>query len=664
MNNMSATCSRCLSATTWGVALLLAAQSLAQVPGRSTQYSTNGTFAAPQGVGRVSMLPGAMAKGARQDPAGIPGASGNVESLRPVGPASTYRPAQGGRTQAFGNSLDGEGRVDERTQQKFDRFVAQTIRPEKELSLTSDQHIILALKATPLRVYIANEQVASYQVVSDTEVAILGHAQGRTALTFWFPAAPEGTGQEVLTYTLNVIEDERTRTRIERTIKQLEVELNQNFPDSRVFLSHVGDQIVVRGQAKDIIEAQEILKIVELHARAGSPEREGEITERRFNPVTGEVSELGVPNWLRDEQSAGQGRNTRVVNLLEIPGEQQVMLRVTVAEINRSAVRRFTSNFVTAGSEGVGGSGSFPPRLTTGNTFGVDILDLLAVVEGGTFAVARGDLRLAIDALKQHNIAKTLAEPNLVTMHGRQAQFQAGGRFPVPAGQVGFGSAAQGVDFIPFGVQVAFVPYIVDRDKIRLIVQASVSTRDDVQSVDVTGTNVPGLTSRNFSNTVELRDGQTLAVAGLVQTNLGATSSRIPGLGDLPIVGRIFKSDNTSSDEQELVILITPELVHPVDEDACLPLPGQDLFEPSDAEFYLHGRIESRKSQDYRAAVRTDWARQRRYHRCDDTFIIGPNGRSYGRHWLQSGGSLNPVPSSVLGEAELAPSPTRVKLMD
>ena len=128
--------------------------------------------------------------------------------------------------------------------------------------------------------------------------------------------------------------------------------------------------------------------------------------------------------------------------------------------------------------------------------------------------------------------------------------------------------------------------------------------------------------------TVELRDGQTLAVAGLLQTSYGATALRVPFFGDLPIVGRLFAQDVSSSSEQELVILVTPVLVHPYEPHQVPPLPGSDVFEPGDLEFYLLGRLESRRSYDYRTGVRTDIFRMARYRHCDDIFINGPHGYS------------------------------------
>jgi pilus assembly protein CpaC len=237
---------------------------------------------------------------------------------------------------------------------------------------------------------------------------------------------------------------------------------------------------------------------------------------------------------------------------------------------------------------------------------------------------------LAINALRTLALARSLAEPNLTTLNGQPASFQAGGQFPVPVVAGSAGGGLQGVAYVPFGVQLQFTPYIVARNHIRLVVQAKVSTRNAALGSTIGGTNVPGLDSRDFQGTVELLDGQTLAVAGLIQTNFGANSDRVPLWGDLPIIGRTGANDRVSSGEQELVILITPCLVHPLDKHELPPLPGQDVFEPNDVEFYLCGKLESNRGCDFRAAARTDWCRLRRGHNCQDPFLIGPSGYCYG----------------------------------
>ena len=218
-----------------------------------------------------------------------------------------------------------------------------------------------------------------------------------------------------------------------------------------------------------------------------------------------------------------------------------------------------------------------------------------------------GQVSLAIDALRRLNLSKTLAEPNLVTMNGQPAEFQAGGRFPVPIISAGGnGQNLQGVTFIPFGVSLEFTPTIRDRDIITLQLNAEVSTRDEsIGSVIGSGGGgggggggqISGLNSRNFSTAVQLRSGQTIAVAGLLQTNYGASTDRVPFWGDLPIIGATGGINRSSSGEQELVILVTPHLVAPADPTNGFALPGDDVSEPTDIEFYVANRLESRRSQ-------------------------------------------------------------------
>src|SRR5262249_25079345 len=150
-----------------------------------------------------------------------------------------------------------------------------------------------------------------------------------------------------------------------------------------------------------------------------------------------------------------------------------------------------------------------------------------------------------------------------------------------------------------FGVTLNFTPFITDRDRVRLQLTGAVSTRDSGTGTQINGANVPGLNTRNFQTTVELREGETLAIAGLIQNNLGMDATRIPGIGDLPILNWLTGFQRTSMGEQELVVLITPDFVHPMKHKEVPSLPGADLFEPSDCEFYLLGRLESRREYDY-----------------------------------------------------------------
>jgi pilus assembly protein CpaC len=197
-------------------------------------------------------------------------------------------------------------------------------------------------------------------------------------------------------------------------------------------------------------------------------------------------------------------------------------------------------------------------------------------------------------------------------------------------------SGLQGVSFVPFGVQLSFTPFITDKDRIRLTVNATVSVRDVATGTSIganaggAGSFVPGLNTRSITTTVEMREGQTLAIGGLLQTNLAGDTTRVPFFGDIPFGGQFFRDDHTSAAEQELVLLVTPELVHPMEPNEIPPLPGSDYFEPSDKNFYLKGKLENSRSYDYRSPVMHDIERMRAYRNCEIIYMLGPTGYTDG----------------------------------
>jgi pilus assembly protein CpaC len=211
-----------------------------------------------------------------------------------------------------------------------------------------------------------------------------------------------------------------------------------------------------------------------------------------------------------------------------------------------------------------------------------------AIIPNATFAAA-------FDALRQNQVLTVLAEPNLMAMHGQKASFLAGGEFPVPVPQ-GVGGAATTftVRFKEFGVLLDFVPYIMDDGSIRLHVAPEVSTIDATIGITNAGITIPGVNTRRANTTVELKQGQTLALAGLLQANLDAQTRRVPGLGDLPYLGPFFSNNSHQRVEKELVILVSPYLVGPMEADQVGPLPGCEIKDPDDHEFYTLNRIESR----------------------------------------------------------------------
>jgi pilus assembly protein CpaC len=513
---------------------------------------------------------------------------------------------------------------------QFAQFIDGVVDPKNTLDVIDGRARLLMLKEVPTQFQLVDPTVVSANQLNDPkQFSVLGRKPGTTVLNLWFKDPKDAKKEVILSYLVRVLPDPEAKARLERVYKALEDEINKAFPKSRVRLTLVGDKLMVDGQAHDIYDAYEIMRVLRANAPGGGDNQDrvpkppvntvGATAGNRLDP-TNPTGTPGQSSYILE--SAGN-----VINNMRIVGEHQVLLRVTVAEVNRAAARSIGVNFGITNNQGVNVFANL-----TGGLLGGGTRNLLVNLDNG-------QIPLAISALRTLNYARSLAEPNLTALNGQPAFFLAGGQFPVPVlggigqtggGLGGFGGGLQGVQFVPFGVQLTFTPFITDRDRIRLNMLATVSTRDNNGGANIAGAAVPGLNARTFSTTVEMREGQTMAVAGLIQNNIGMQSDRVPFLGDLPYLGRLLSLDRTSAGEQELVVLVTPELVHPLNQNELLPLPGSDLFEPGDLEFYLRGRLESRRSEDYRSPVRTDWERMLSYRRCEKLYITGPTGHVEG----------------------------------
>ena len=257
------------------------------------------------------------------------------------------------------------------------------------------------------------------------------------------------------------------------------------------------------------------------------------------------------------------------------------MLKVRLAELTRSALRDLGVNF----------------QLTRGE-FTLSSL----FTGGGPFeAILNTDeVNLVLNAIASNTYSKVLAEPNLVTLNGQPASFVAGGQFAVPTvvGVGGVGAAS--ARFQSFGTQVFFTPAIIDKDRIRLAVTPTFSTVNEGLAVD----GIPGLNTRTVSTTVDLREGQWLALAGLLEDTQAGGESRVPLLGDLPGVGLLFGSRNVDRQETELIIMVSPEIVHALEpEEVPLLLPGMEVTEPNNWDFFVHGRYEGSPNRHFRSTV-------------------------------------------------------------
>ncbi len=272
-----------------------------------------------------------------------------------------------------------------------------------------------------------------------------------------------------------------------------------------------------------------------------------------------------------------------VTNLMSLEGSQQVMLKVRFVEMKRSILKNLGFNFKIFEGDFLFSSGNtFLPNTALAN-FG------LASITGGTIGALGIDVLL--NALEQKGLTKTLAEPNLIALSGDTASFLAGGEFPIEVAQSGAsatGDAAITIEFKEFGVSLAFTPTVLDDSLINLVVTAEVSALDT--SVAVRG--VPGLTTRRATTTVELRDGQSFAIAGLLQDDFSDTIDQIPLLGDIPILGALFRSSKFQKNETELVIIVEPHLVKPAPA-GSLATPADNFIPPSEADIWLFGRVEA-----------------------------------------------------------------------
>ena len=273
-----------------------------------------------------------------------------------------------------------------------------------------------------------------------------------------------------------------------------------------------------------------------------------------------------------------------VTNLMTVSGSQQVMLKVRFVEVSRNALKRIGLNF-----DALDGDFSF----SSGDTFSGNPAETFAA---GLFngALGASSLRLLFEALETKGLAKTLAQPNLIALSGDTASFLAGGEFPIEVAQSGAaasGDAAITVEFKEFGISLSFTPTVLDDGLINMVVSPEVSALDF--SVAINGT--PGLTTRRATTTVELRDGQTFAIAGLLQEDFQDAVRQVPLLGDIPILGALFRSSQYQRNESELVIIVEPRLVRPVPSGA-LATPADHLIPPSELDLWLNGLIEAPES--------------------------------------------------------------------
>lgn len=318
--------------------------------------------------------------------------------------------------------------------------------------------------------------------------------------------------------------------------------------------------------------------------------------------LTGTVSSASAVDRAVQIARTYAGGDEKVVNMLSVGASQQVMLEVRFSEVNRSAAKQIGLNHSFNGNRTAGSIGSLASEsIVPTNNGGTPTIKLDGLSDAfgvGTWAYKIGSLNIfsALDALERKGLVKTLAEPTLVALSGETASFLAGGEFPIPVVQNGGGGGGTGnngitVEFKPFGVSLGFTPTVLSDGIINLVVEPEVSSIDPSASVTINGLVVPGLLTRRAKTVVELRDGQSFAIAGLLRNDFQDTVRQLPVLGSIPIIGALFRSSGFQKQQTELVMIVTPRLVKPMRaEDVSLPT--DRVGNPHELDLFLMGRTD------------------------------------------------------------------------
>ena len=412
----------------------------------------------------------------------------------------------------------------------------------RSLAMEKGKSVIVRTEYGVTRVAVGDPKIADVVVLRTSEIQILAKEVGETNVVIW------GGGQIMAAIDLHV----------GGAYAAIESEIRRVIGVGEVHVESAGDSVVLSGSVPDGATVERVLSIAKAH--------------------------------LGDKGDNG------IVNLLTVGGNQQVMMEVTVSEVNRSKGRAIAANFAaTITHDGkVFHAENLIDNLVSPETFDDSnnvVRQISPVVNfiGSAFPLGTGIYELWVNALDENGIGKILAEPTLVARTGETAKFLSGGEVPIPIAQQ-FGQIT--VTYKEFGVGVAFTPTVLSDDRIHLEVTTEVSQVDFGLGTAVSGTTAPGFRTRRASTGIEVGEGQTFAIAGLLREEVTEHVAMYPFLGQIPIVGVLFRDSTFDKQSTELVILVRPRLVKPLDAQALPPVPTDYFDEPNWFEFYLLGRGE------------------------------------------------------------------------
>ena len=466
------------------------------------------------------------------------------------------------------------------------------VHAERNTSLTVPiyKSRVVTLSAPAKRVSIGNPDIADVLIIGSGELYILGKDLGATNVLLW-----DRNDQLISAISVSVTHD----------LDGLRKLLAATLPGEKIQVASAQRNLVLSGQVTSALKMDAALQMA-----------------RGFLQQAATAKEKIM---FKEETTAGSAEDKKageVINLMTVGGAQEVMLQVKVAEVQRSAMKSLNAQFNATNNShgvvlgGVNGGATFPPALTpNGNTvltqgnfsrsggspmgpvFSQFVPSVPAIASQGLFGgIIRGNFvgQLVLDAALEQGLARILAEPTVTTLNGQEAQFLSGGSFPIPVPEQ---NGTIGIEYKDFGVKLLFQPLILEDGRINLKLNVSVSqlvTTNSLVVSPITSSTVfavPALSERRALSTVELSDGQTIGIAGLMNENMNNAVTKFPGLGDIPVLGQLFRSSSFQKGQTELVIFVTPTLAKPIrPSDVRLPTDGQ--IDPSNADFFLRGRME------------------------------------------------------------------------
>jgi pilus assembly protein CpaC len=419
-----------------------------------------------------------------------------------------------------------------------------------ELSVTVGKSVLVDCAQPIQRVAIGLGDIAEATAISPTEIMVDGKAAGETSLIIWDIHG----GRQFFNVTVRAL-----ATVTGDSLDAIRRELRAELPGQAIRVSYSNNSIFLRGTVNDLVSSSRALQIA---------------------------------------SSAG-----KVVNLLDVTvpkADPQILIKVRFASVDRNRARQLGINLFNLGlGNAVGGvtTSQFSPPTITSGSGGSGGGSATGV--GGTATFTNEFNLLAffpglgvgadISALETKGVVQVLAEPNVMATNGKEASFLAGGEFPYPVVQGSTGAATVTIEFKEYGIRINFIPTITPRGTIHLQVAPEVSALDYTNEAIISGFEVPGITTRRVNTEVELADGESFMIGGLLDKTTNDSFQKIPFIGDIPIIGKLFQSELRTKNDTELIVILTPEIVSPFPVDAKLPSPNFPVpFMPPNSNITMH----------------------------------------------------------------------------